>query len=76
VSNVIVNLTVSSLIIMGGLGFSVWFDLTKSANSILKQHNAVKRVVQHLQIHVKLVFFMTMLLIASGLDISSCGRVQ
>lgn len=66
VSNVIVNLTVSSLIIMGGLGFSVWFDLTKSANSILKQHNAVKRVVQHLQVHVKLVFFMTILLIASG----------
>lgn len=66
VSNVIVNLTVSSLIIMGGLGFSVWFDLTKSANSILKQHSAVKRVAQHLQIHVKLVFFMTILLISLG----------
>ena len=66
VSNVIVNLTVSSLIIMGGLGFSVWFDLTKSANSILKQHHAVKRVVQHLQVHVKLVFFMTVLLISTG----------
>lgn len=66
VSNIIVNLTVSSLIIMGGLGFSVWFDLTKSTNSILKQHQAVKRVVQHLQIHVKLVFFMTIALILSG----------
>jgi trk system potassium uptake protein len=66
VSNIIVNLTVSSLIIMGGLGFSVWFDLTKSANSILKQHHAVKRVVQHLQVHVKLVFFMTIALILSG----------
>lgn len=66
VSNVIVNLTVSSLIIMGGLGFSVWFDLTKSANSIFKHHQAVKRVAQHLQIHVKLVFFMTTLLILGG----------
>lgn len=66
VSNVIVNLTVSTLIIMGGLGFSVWFDLTKSANSILKQHHAVRRVVQHLEIHVKLVFLMTAILIMSG----------
>ncbi len=66
VSNVIVNLTVSSLIIMGGLGFSVWFDLTKSANSIFKHHQAVKRVVQHLQVHVKLVFFMTIALILGG----------
>ena len=66
VSNIIVNLTVSSLIIMGGLGFSVWFDLTKSATSIFKQHHAVKRVVQHLQIHVKLVFFMTIVLITGG----------
>jgi trk system potassium uptake protein TrkH len=66
VSNVIVNLTVSTLIIMGGLGFSVWFDLTKSANSILKQHHAVRRVVQHLEIHVKLVFVITGILILSG----------
>ncbi|MDP2814748.1 MAG: potassium transporter TrkG [Erysipelotrichaceae bacterium] len=66
VSNVIVNLTVSSLIIMGGLGFTVWFDLTKSVNSILKQHHAVRRVIQHLQVHVKLVFVMTLLLITTG----------
>lgn len=66
VSDWLVNMVVAALIIMGGLGFSVWFDLTKSANSILREHTFTKRVVSHLQVHVKLVITLTIVLLASG----------
>jgi len=66
VSDVWVNLIVTTLIIMGGLGFSVWFDLTKSANSIIKHHRETKRIIQHLQVHVKLVLFVTGVLLVGG----------
>jgi trk system potassium uptake protein TrkH len=66
VSDGLVNLVVTSLIIMGGLGFSVWFDLTKSGNSIIKRKMATKRVYQHMQVHIKLVLYVTALLIVGG----------
>lgn len=66
VSDGLVNLVVTSLIIMGGLGFSVWFDLTKSGNSILKRKMATKRVYQHMQVHIKLVLYVTGILLVSG----------
>lgn len=66
VSDGLVSLVVTSLIIMGGLGFSVWFDLTKSANSILKRKMTTKRVVNHMQVHIKLVLTVTVTLIVFG----------
>lgn len=65
VSDPIINFTVMTLIIMGGLGFSVWFDLRKSSKSILK-HIPVKRVMTQLRVHVKLVLLVTFILIFSG----------
>jgi len=66
VSDPLVSLTVSILIIMGGLGFSVWFDLTQSTKSILKRKLPFKVAVKHLRPHTKLVLIMTSLLIGSG----------
>ncbi len=65
-SDVLVNVVVMALIIMGGLGFTVWFDLTKSANSILKHRKEAKRILIHLQVHIKLVLYVTMFLLATG----------
>jgi trk system potassium uptake protein len=65
VSDPIINFTVMTLIVMGGLGFSVWFDLRKSSKSILK-HIPVKRVMTQLRVHVKLVLLVTFILIFSG----------
>jgi trk system potassium uptake protein len=65
VSDPIINFTVMTLIVMGGLGFSVWFDLRKSSRSILKQI-PVKRVFTQLRVHVKLVLLVTFILIFSG----------
>lgn len=65
VSNPVINFTVMILIIMGGLGFSVWFDLQKSSSSILKKV-PLKRIFNQLKIHVKLVLIVTAILILSG----------
>ncbi len=62
----LVNGVVATLIIMGGLGFSVWFDLTKSANSILKHKKATRQIISHLQVHIKLVLYMTSALLVFG----------
>jgi trk system potassium uptake protein TrkH len=66
VSDWLVNGVVMGLIIMGGLGFSVWFDLTKSANSILKHKEKTKMIITHLQVHIKIVLYMTTLLLVVG----------
>ncbi len=65
VSNPVVNFTIMIQIIMGGLGFSVWFDLQKSSSSILKKV-PIKRIFNQLKIHVKLVLIVTAILILSG----------
>lgn len=65
VSNPVINFTVMILIIMGGLGFSVWFDIQKSSSSILKKV-PLKRIFNQLKIHVKLVLIVTAILILSG----------
>lgn len=65
VSNPVVNFTIMIQIIMGGLGFSVWFDLQKSSSSVLKKV-PLKRIFNQLKIHVKLVLIVTAILILSG----------
>lgn len=65
VTDPLVNFTVMFLIVMGGLGFSVWFDLRKSTHSILKRV-PVKRIINQLRVHVRLVLIITILLNVLG----------
>lgn len=67
VSNPIVSLTVASLIVMGGLGFGVWFDLSRASKSVLKRNQTLRRIAHHLMTHTKLAIFMTVSLILSGM---------
>lgn len=55
----LINLTIAGLIIMGGLGFSVWFDLVTQAR------NHRKGCVR-LRYHTKLVLLLTGLVLAGG----------
>lgn len=66
VSDPIIILTVASLIVMGGLGFGVWFDISQGSKLILKGKQKIRFVINHFHVHVKLVIFMTVLLIVSG----------
>ena len=57
-TDALVNLTIAALIIMGGLGFSVWFDLKTNI-----QTNGRKR---KLRFHTKLVLALTAIILISG----------
>ncbi|MGT2910388.1 TrkH family potassium uptake protein [Streptococcus cameli] len=53
-----INLVIASLIIMGGLGFSVWFDLQTQFQN--------KASIRKLRFHSKVVISFTLLLLFSG----------
>lgn len=61
----LVNLVVTALIILGGIGFSVWFDVTHNVQSILKNKckSGWKRSYRMLKIHTRLAINMTIGLI-------------
>ncbi|WP_051910428.1 TrkH family potassium uptake protein [Carnobacterium pleistocenium] len=64
----LVNLVITSLIILGGIGFSVWFDVTHNVQSILKNkfRKGWKQSYRMLKIHTRLAINMTVILIVVG----------
>ena len=62
-TNPIINLTTSALIILGGLGYIVWWDVIR----VLKTRNHKNRkFFRHLTLHSKIVIAATLLLIFIG----------
>ena len=53
----LVNLVITTLIILGGIGFSVWFDVTHNVQSIIKNkcRSGWKRSYRMLKIHTRLI---------------------
>lgn len=66
VHNPIINFTTIFLIVMGGLGFPVWYDIAENSKKILKSKQAKKRLFTKLTLHSKLVLTMTGLLLIIG----------
>lgn len=64
----LVNLVITALVILGGIGFSVWFDVVHNAQSILKNkcRSGWKRSYRMLKIHTRLAINMTVGLIVVG----------
>lgn len=64
----LVNLVIISLIILGGIGFSVWFDVTHNVQSIIKNKFQIgwKRCYRMLKPHTRLAINMTLILIITG----------
>lgn len=63
-SNIIVNFTTMFLIIMGGIGFYVWWDIIKAGKKKMSGKNY--RFFRSLELHTKLVLSVTLILIAGG----------
>ena len=63
----IVNITVMGLIIVGGLGFTVWYDILKSVRNFIKTKSRVSRIWKELTIHTKIVLISTIFLLISGM---------
>lgn len=65
-TSVLMNFTVSSLIIAGGLGFIVWIELKDKMISVLKKKIKIKKAISSLSLHSKIVLTMTFMLLLSG----------
>ncbi|MBC7961273.1 MAG: Trk family potassium uptake protein [Vallitaleaceae bacterium] len=66
VGSPIVNFTVMGLIILGGLGFTVWLDILRTIKEKFKYQYTLKRTFQKFTLHTKLVLVLTLSLIVFG----------
>lgn len=64
--NFIVNITIMLLIIIGGLGFTVWTDIADGIRNKIKNKLSYKKVFKELTLHTKLVLITTFVLLVSG----------
>lgn len=55
------------LIIMGGLGFVVWFDIIDTIRTGIRERYHISGIISHLSEHSKLVFTVTIFLILFGM---------
>lgn len=65
-ANIVVNLTICSLIILGGLGFCVWFDVGNKVKEGYELKKSLKGILKSLELHSKIVLTMTLTLLLSG----------
>ena len=66
VDNPIINFTTMFLIIMGGIGFTVWYDVAHNCKIVKKKKQSPKRIFTKLTLHSKLAITMTVILIIVG----------
>lgn len=66
VDHPLVNFTTMFLIISGGLGFTVWYDVLENFENIRKKNLPKKRLFTRLELHSKLVLVTTAVLILGG----------
>ena len=62
----LLNITFMCLIIIGGLGFTVWSDIFESFKKHIREKNKMKRFFKELSLHTKIVLVMTVILLISG----------
>ncbi len=65
-NNPLINFTTMMLIVVGGLGFTVWLDILGKTKLIAKGKVSFMKAVHKLQLHSKIVILMTFILIVSG----------
>lgn len=64
--NVIINLTTMMLVVVSGLGFPVWFDLSDLVKGILHRKDSPRRLLRKMKLHSKIVLFTTTVLLVGG----------
>lgn len=64
----LVNIVISTLIILGGIGFHVWFDVAAVSREWRKRYNKrnVRYFVRALSLHTRLAIFVSLFFIVSG----------
>lgn len=62
----VINITLMALIILGGLGFSVWLDLLKYIKHLIAKFKKIRSDKFVMSLHSKVVLCMTLILILMG----------
>lgn len=76
-NNPLILLTVCVLIILGGIGFTVWFELRERViRYINEKPRHFKIAFQHLSMHTRLVLTMTIILITIGTSLTWISESQ
>lgn len=66
VTNPIINFTTMFLIVAGGLGFVVWYEVRENLTHTIREGLPRKRIITRLSLHTKIVMIMTIMLITVG----------
>ncbi len=66
VGNVLLNITIMLLIIIGGLGFTVWLDTVRILKLKITKNWSFYTAIQRLSLHSKIVYLSTILLLFFG----------
>lgn len=64
--NPLVNYTTMALIIIGGIGFPVWWDLVHVLKLAIRKEIKAKNILRKLELHSKLVLSVTAILVFGG----------
>ena len=65
-TNYLVNITLMFLIVLGGLGFTVWLDLLELIKSIINKKKCSKNLFLKISLHTKLTLLISFILIIIG----------
>jgi trk system potassium uptake protein TrkH len=65
-NNILINFTTMILIVSGGIGFTVWWDLFHVAKEVRRKKILKKKFIANLTLHSKLAITITLYLIVSG----------
>ena len=66
-SNIVINLVVTSEIILGGIGFIVWDDIKESIKEWYKNKYSFRTFFNKLKVHTRLVLMVNLVLIVSAM---------
>lgn len=66
ITNPLVNITTMILIILGGIGFTVWYDVIDNGKRIYRKEIPKKWWFRRLRLHTKIAIIMSMILLAAG----------
>lgn len=66
VEHPLVNIITMSLIVLSGIGFTVWWDLAGKCRMVIRRKLSVRRFYKTLHLHTKLVLVTTAVLLIGG----------
>ena len=66
VTNPVINITTILLIILSGIGFTVWFDIIDNVKRLVHREVPLKWWFTRLKLHTKLAIIMTLILLSAG----------